>query len=165
MQPAISTEPPEARILLGIVAKLKAASGPSYIYDAQDAYLVQQIQMKLLAESEAPLSGWAKTLYYVQPGDFTVTPDTACKMNFVGDCLVTAATRTGWPELPWVQGYIPTPVVQMRMWADLYRALNAHEIDGATLFVTNRNTDIDVDGWALVQSQIGFEYTEMVGGE
>jgi hypothetical protein len=35
------------------------------------------------------------------------------------------------------------------------------EVVGATLKIQNRNLDLEVDGWALVQVQVGFEYTEI----
>lgn len=160
-QPGIlpAAEPTEYRLLEAVRAMLEAAVGATYIYDAEAAYLVAKPQVKHLAEMTT--EPWSKTLYLVSPGDVNPQDYTQCATLFPGDLLVTAGQPVGSPELPWVQGYIPVPKIQLRMTQDILRALHMKQIDDAILKVANRNLDLEVDGWALVQVQIGFEYSEV----
>lgn len=155
-----STEPLENRILIAARDLLAAAVGPSYIYDASAAYLVPRPQVKLLDEV-GNVDAWPKTLYIVSPGDNTAQDYTQCATNFTGDFLVTAGVKFQTPELPWSPGHVPIPTVQFRMVQDIYTALHLKELFGATLKFANRNLDLEVDGWALVQAQISFEVSEV----
>jgi len=162
-----SEESHEFRILEGARALLAAAAGASYNYDVDGAFIVNQPQLKHLTEAanDAGVSDWPKALYYVHPGDAIFVVDTGCASRVTGDFMVTAGVRIGGPELPWQAGYVSMVAVQMRMLADIYRALNGQEIAGASIFVANRNLVLEVDGWALVQVQLSFEYSEPTAGE
>lgn len=155
------SNPSEVVILRAIVSRLEAATGASYHYNADSAFLVDRTQVKHLAEIEEE-----KTLYLVEPGNVIVTPDTGCKMLFDGDAVVTGARKVGTPELPWSAGHISPVEVKLRMFADIYTALNAKEVnigDSIPLFVSDRNLNIvEVDGWAIVQAQISFAWSEVV---
>jgi hypothetical protein len=155
----------EARILQGVADLLSSATGSEYYYDSDGAYLVKGPTTKHLAEASESTPGWPRTIYFVHPGSLIITPDTGCTMRFEGDLMVTAGVRVYGPELPWEANYVPVPRVQLRIFEDLYRAINAQEILGATLFVADRNLDIDVDGWAIVQAQVSLGYSEGVQGE
>lgn len=160
-QPGIlpADEPTEFRLLEAVRSMLESASGPSYIYDAEAAYLIAKPQVKHLGETvTAP---WPKTLYLVSPGDVNPQDYTQCATLIPGDFLVTACQPVGTPELPWINGYVPVSKIQLRMVQDVYLALHLKQIDDAVLKVTNRNLDLEVDGWALAQVQVSFEYTEL----
>jgi hypothetical protein len=161
-QPAITAaqEPTEYRLLEGARSRLQAAFGLDYIYDAAAAYLVARPQIKHLHEMEED-AGWARVLYLVSPGDLSPIDYTQCATLFPGDFLVTAGVKVGGPELPWLPGAIPPAQVQLRIVQDIYKALHLQEVEGATLKIVNRNLDLEVDGWALVQVQIGFEFSEV----
>lgn len=160
-QPSIlpSDEPTEYRLLEAVRARLEAAIGSDYIYDAEAAYLIQKPQVKHLTEISE--GAWAKTLYLVSPGDVNPADYTQCATLFPGDLLVTAGIKVGTPELPWLTGYEPVPKLQLRMFQDIYRALHLKQEGDAILKVANRNLDLEVDGWAIVQVQVSFEFTEV----
>jgi hypothetical protein len=160
-QPGIlpAEEPTEFRLIEAVRAMLAAAVGADYIYDALDAYIVQKPQVKHLTEGTEAV--WPSVLYLVSPGDVNPQDYTQCATLFPGDLLVTAGQKVGYPELPWESGYVPIPKLQMRMVQDVYRALHLKQIGDAILKIANRNLDLEVDGWALVQVQVSFEYTEV----
>ncbi len=158
-QPAISEEPVEFRILESAKSLLAGAVGAAYVYDASAAYIVAQPHTKLLGESGQ--EAWPTTLYLVSPGQNNASDYTQCATAFLGDFLVTACVPVGTPELPWETGHVEVSRVQLRMAQDIYTALHLKEIEGATLRVENRNLDIEVDGWAIVQVQVAFEYSEV----
>lgn len=162
---ALSEEQHEALILQGAADLLSAASGAAFYYDSDGAYLVKNPTTKHLAESTESTPGWPRTLYFVHPGSLVITPDTGCTMRFEGDFMITAGIRVYGSELPWEADYTPVPRVQLRIFEDLYRTINGQEIEGATLFVADRNLDIDVDGWAIVQVQVSLSYSQGVQGE
>jgi len=153
--------PNEYVVLAAIVERLRSASGVSYFYDTDDAFLVDAAQIKHLAETEE-----GKTLYLVEPGLLTTTPDTGCKRLLSGDAIVTAGHRIGGPELPWETGYVAPVQVKLKMFGDILTALDTYQVtlnDGDTIpiFVADRNLSIrEADGWAIVQSQIRFEWSE-----
>lgn len=154
--------PTEVIVLRAIVSKLEAATGDSYHYDADAAYLVDGLTIKLLAECADE-----KTLYFVDPGMNTVTPDTGCKRLYAADCIVSGCQRYGAPELPWVTGHVAPAEVKLRMWDDILTALDNKQVqtrdgDSIPLFVADRNLSIrEVDGWCIVQAQVRFEYSEV----
>jgi len=158
------TTPNEVVILRAIVSRLEAATGGSYHYDADSAFLVDRTQVKHLAEIDEE-----KTLYLVEPGQVIITPDTSCKMLFSGDAVVTGARKTGTPELPWETGHVPPVEVKLKVFADIYTALNNQSVnvdgDAVIVFVSDRNLNIvEVDGWAIVQASLRFEWSEVIGG-
>jgi len=154
MPPVI--EPTEYRLLEEVRTRLAAAVGASYYYESSGAYMVQKPQVKHLAETPE-----GKVLYLVSPGDNNPQDYTQCATLFPGDLLVTAGVATGTPELPWLDGYVPVPLQQLRMTQDIFNVLHMKQIEEAVLRCTNRNLDLEVDGWALVQVQVGFEYSEV----
>lgn len=160
-QPGIlpAQEPTEYRLLEAVRAMLEAAVGSEYIYDADGSYIVSKPQVKHL--TEIVKEPWPKVLYLVSPGDVNPQDYTQCATLFPGDLLVTAGQTIGTPELPWLSGYVPAAKVQLRMVQDIYKALHLKQIDDAILKIANRNLDLEVDGWALVQVQVSFEYTEV----
>ena len=150
------SEPTEYLLLEAARARLAAATGAGYNYSAGAAYLVSKPQIKHLSEGFT-----TTTLYLVSPGDNSPQDYSQCATLFPGDFLVTACIRIGTPELPWLAGYVPPVLPQLRMVADIYKALHLQEIEGATLKMANRNLDLEVDGWATAQVQMSFEFSEV----
>lgn len=156
-QPSISSEPLEYQVLEAARATLAAAVGASYIYDAADAVVVPAPMVHYLGETK--MEDWPRTFYLVSPGDATLVPDTTCATLFTGDFVVTGAVRFETPELPWTGGYVPQSLHQLRIFEDILTALHEKDLAGAHLAVANRQLDLTVDGWAVIQAQIGFTFS------
>ena len=161
----MATTPGELLLLYAARDALAAMSGPDYWYppDPADAcYFVDVPELKHLAEFEVG--------YFVHPGDVIYQVDTSCTYRISGDFLVTGVRRYGLPELPWETGHEPLPDSRLKLAHDVSLALNAVELVPAlgdrtaiVPLVTNRNLQLDVDGWAVAQIQFGFAFSEVLG--
>jgi hypothetical protein len=109
---------------------------------------------------EAKPSGTAR-IFLVSPGDVIITEDTSCKMLFEGDLLVTGIAQHNHPEDLKAGDYVPTAKEKLLILEDIKGAVNGKQLSGnAITFVANRNMNVEIDGWAVVQVQVSFRYTE-----
>jgi hypothetical protein len=152
-----TASPIEYQVLDAIKTALAAATGDAYYYDAEAAYVVDAISTKLLRECDA-----AKTLYLIAPLPNTSESTTgACGITVSASCNVTAAKPFGTPELPWETGHYPLSYVQTRLWHDVTHALNNKLIAAdVVLNVEGFEYVRGVDGWCVIEVQIGYEFTD-----
>jgi len=124
-----------------------------------DAFVVDEPQIKHLPEAKP--TGTAR-IYLVSPGDVVITEDTSCKMLYEGDLLVTGVVQHNHPEDLSAGGYVPTAKEKLLTVDDIKGALNGKNLLGNVItFIASRNMRVEVDGWAIVQVQVSFRYTEV----
>ncbi len=121
--------------------------------------IVDQPLLKHLPEAKP--SGKAR-VFFVSPGDVVITEDTSCRMLYEGDLLVTGATQHVAPEDLRASDYEPTAKEKLLLVEDVKGAVNGKTlIDSVPTFIASRNMTVEVDGWAIVQVQVAFRYTDI----
>jgi hypothetical protein len=121
--------------------------------------IVDSPQIKHLPEAKQ--TGLAR-IFLVSPGDVIITEDTTCKMLYEGDLLVTGIVQHASPEDLKAGDYVPTAKEKLLTVEDVKGALNGNTyLTNVVTFIANRNMSVEVDGWAVVQVQISFRYTDV----
>lgn len=144
-------------LLEAVAAALAAITTPGRVPDL--VRVVDAPQIKHMPE--AKLNGTAR-IFLVSPGDVIITEDTSCKMLYEGDLLVTGVVQHNYPEDLKAGDYQPTAKEKLLAVEDIKGALNGQTfLTNVITFLASRNMGLEIDGWAVVQVQISFRYTEV----
>jgi hypothetical protein len=121
--------------------------------------IVDEPQIKHLPEAQP--EGKSR-VFLVSPGDVVITEDTSCQMLYEGDLLVTGITQHIASEDVTMAEYEPTAKEKLLLVEDVKGAVNGKDLlASVTTFIANRNMDMEVDGWAIVQVQVAFRFVTM----
>jgi hypothetical protein len=121
--------------------------------------IIDGMQTKYMPEAKP--NGKARIML-VQPGDVVITEDTSCRMLYEGDVIVTGIAQHVVPEDLKTPGYEPTAKEKLLLVEDIKGAVNGKNlVVNVPTFIANRNMDIEVDGFAVVQVQVAFRYTDL----
>lgn len=144
-------------LLEAVKAALAGITTPGRVPDRVD--VVDAPMLKHLPEAKP--SGKART-FLVSPGDVVITEDTSCRTLYEGDLIVTGVAQHVAPEELTAPGYEPTAKEKLLLVEDIKGAVHGKSlVVNVPTFIANRNMTAEVDGWAIVQVQVAFRYTDV----